>query len=127
MVQTFFVGNVDEDGRRLVKCAFDCLSAAVAMVRPDTMYRDVGNTITKVRPFPPITNQMTSLRGHRCTCRFCVHVQRRHMREHRRQAPLTQWGERHCAPSDCPLVIDLLAAFVVNLLAASAIDLLAAL
>jgi methionyl aminopeptidase len=50
-VQTFFVGNVDEDGRRLVKCAFDCLSAAVAMVRPDTMYRDVGNTITKVRPF----------------------------------------------------------------------------
>jgi methionine aminopeptidase len=69
-VQTFFVGNVDEDGRRLVKCAFDCLSAAVAMVRPDTMYRDVGNTITKVRPFPPITNEMTSLRGHRCTCGF---------------------------------------------------------
>lgn len=47
--QTFLVGNVDEDGRRLVKCAFDCLAGAMAMVRPDTMYRDIGNTIQKVR------------------------------------------------------------------------------
>eukprot|EP01038_Epipyxis_sp_PR26KG_P006187 gene6187-8521_t len=46
--ETFFVGDVDEDAVRLVKCAYDTLSAAVAMVRPGTMYRDLGDTITRV-------------------------------------------------------------------------------
>ena len=42
------MGNVDEDGRKLVKCAFDCLAGAMEMVKPGTMYRDMGTTITKV-------------------------------------------------------------------------------
>jgi methionine aminopeptidase len=47
--QTFFVGDCDEDAHRLVKCAFDCLAGALELCRPGTMYRDVGNTIQKVR------------------------------------------------------------------------------
>jgi methionyl aminopeptidase len=46
--ETFCVGNVDEEGRRVVKTAFDCLSYAVEMVRPGTLYRDLGNIIQKV-------------------------------------------------------------------------------
>ena len=54
------VGNVDADGRKLVRCAFECLQAccaalcrvlnsrrqaALALVRPGTLYRDVGPVI----------------------------------------------------------------------------------
>lgn len=46
--ETFCVGNVDEEGRRVVKTAFDCLAYAVEMVRPGTLYRDLGNIIQKV-------------------------------------------------------------------------------
>lgn len=116
-MQTFFVGNVDEDGRRLVKCAFDCLSAAVAMVKPDTMYRDVGNTITKVRPLSHMMDPSilcTCVRGsvwrlmHTldlsiwCTCRD-------------QASGTTDPGRRTASRSDCPLVMALLAAFVLDL------------
>lgn len=43
---TFLVGNVDADGVRLVKTAFECLKAAVSLVRPGTMYRELGKHIT---------------------------------------------------------------------------------
>lgn len=46
--ETFFVGNVDSDGRRLVEAAFNALAASVAMVKPGTLYRDFGTTISKV-------------------------------------------------------------------------------
>eukprot|EP00550_Attheya_septentrionalis_P006556 CAMPEP_0198287386 /NCGR_PEP_ID=MMETSP1449-20131203/6224_1 /TAXON_ID=420275 /ORGANISM="Attheya septentrionalis, Strain CCMP2084" /LENGTH=415 /DNA_ID=CAMNT_0043985337 /DNA_START=164 /DNA_END=1411 /DNA_ORIENTATION=+ len=46
--ETFFIGKVDEDGERLVKTAFDCLAAALAMVKPGTLYRDLGTTIQKL-------------------------------------------------------------------------------
>lgn len=45
--ETFFVGNVDEGGRNVVRTAFACLTDAIAMVRPGTMYRDLGKTISK--------------------------------------------------------------------------------
>ena len=45
--ETFCVGNVDADGRRLVQTAFECLSAALAMVRPGTLYRDLGTVIER--------------------------------------------------------------------------------
>ncbi|ETW04877.1 methionine aminopeptidase, type I [Aphanomyces invadans] len=45
---TFLVGKVDADGVRLVKTAFDCLATAIAMVKPGTMYRDLGREITAV-------------------------------------------------------------------------------
>ena len=43
--ETFCVGNVDADGRRLVETAFECLQSALAMVKPGTLYRDLGSTI----------------------------------------------------------------------------------
>lgn len=46
--ETLFVGDVDEDGKRLVKTAYDCLAAATAEVKPSVRYRDVGQHIQKV-------------------------------------------------------------------------------
>lgn len=45
--ETFCVGNVDDDGRRLVKTSFDCLATALSMVKPGTLYRDLGTAIEK--------------------------------------------------------------------------------
>lgn len=42
------VGNVDERGAELIETAFRCLSAAVDMVQPGAMYRDLGATIGKI-------------------------------------------------------------------------------
>lgn len=46
--ETFLVGNVGEEGKKLVRTAFECLQSAVALVRPGTMYRDLGTAIGKV-------------------------------------------------------------------------------
>jgi len=46
--ETFMVGNVDEEGRKLVKCAFECLQSALAACKPGTLYRDLGAKINKV-------------------------------------------------------------------------------
>eukprot|EP00607_Mallomonas_marina_P000641 CAMPEP_0182428266 /NCGR_PEP_ID=MMETSP1167-20130531/21829_1 /TAXON_ID=2988 /ORGANISM="Mallomonas Sp, Strain CCMP3275" /LENGTH=317 /DNA_ID=CAMNT_0024611043 /DNA_START=296 /DNA_END=1246 /DNA_ORIENTATION=- len=46
--ETFMVGAVDEDSKRLVECAYKCLTTAVALVRPGTMYRDLGDAIERV-------------------------------------------------------------------------------
>ena len=46
--ETYLVGAVDEAGRRLVQCAYECLAAAVNMCRPGVMYRDLGDSIQKV-------------------------------------------------------------------------------
>jgi methionine aminopeptidase len=46
------VGNVDAEGQKLVKCAFDCLAGAFASIKPGkTMYQDVGKVISKVRVY----------------------------------------------------------------------------
>lgn len=45
--ETFLVGKVDEDGKRLVKTAFECLQNSLAMVKPGTLYRDLGTKIHK--------------------------------------------------------------------------------
>ena len=45
--ETFCVGNVDEDGKKLIKTAFECLQNALAMVKPGTLYRDLGTKIHK--------------------------------------------------------------------------------
>ena len=39
---------MDEEGAGLVETAFSCLSAAVAMVQPGAMYRDLGSSIGKI-------------------------------------------------------------------------------
>lgn len=46
--QTFLVGNVDQEGTDLVEIAFLCLSAAIDLVQPRAMYRDLGNAIGRV-------------------------------------------------------------------------------
>ncbi len=46
--ETFLVGPVDDDGRRLVETSFRCLAAAIEMVKPGTLYRDFGTAISKV-------------------------------------------------------------------------------
>lgn len=42
------MGQVDEDGKRLVQTAYDCLSEAIATVKPGVLYRDLGAIISKV-------------------------------------------------------------------------------
>ncbi len=37
--ETFLVGNVDDDTVRLVKCAYESLGAAIAISKPNAMYK----------------------------------------------------------------------------------------
>mmetsp|Transcript_51905 Transcript_51905/g.105681 ORF Transcript_51905/g.105681 Transcript_51905/m.105681 type:complete len:461 (-) Transcript_51905:300-1682(-) len=46
--ETLLVGNCDEESVKLVKCAYDCLKAACEMIKPGTMYRDLGGAIAHV-------------------------------------------------------------------------------
>jgi len=46
--ETFCVGKVNPEGRQLVQTAFECLSAALDLVKPGTLYRDLGTAIHKV-------------------------------------------------------------------------------
>jgi methionyl aminopeptidase len=45
--ETFCVGKVDAPGQMLVQTAFECLQAAMDMVKPGTLYRDLGTVIEK--------------------------------------------------------------------------------
>lgn len=47
MNETFMIGNVDEESKRLVKNAYECLAAAVDICRPGLFYRDLGGPITR--------------------------------------------------------------------------------
>jgi methionyl aminopeptidase len=46
--ETYLIGNVDEDGKRLVQTSFACLQAAMELVKPGTLYRDLGVAIERV-------------------------------------------------------------------------------
>jgi methionyl aminopeptidase len=48
MNETYLVGKVDEAGRKLVRCAYECLRAAVAMCKPGVFYRDLGDVISRI-------------------------------------------------------------------------------
>lgn len=43
--ETFFVGNVSEKHKNLVKVTYESLAKAIAMVRPGERFRDLGNVI----------------------------------------------------------------------------------
>mmetsp|Transcript_7853 Transcript_7853/g.7433 ORF Transcript_7853/g.7433 Transcript_7853/m.7433 type:complete len:413 (-) Transcript_7853:180-1418(-) len=45
--ETFLVGQVDDDGKRLVRTAFQCLANALDKVKPGVLYRDLGTVISK--------------------------------------------------------------------------------
>lgn len=46
--ETFFIGSVDEESKRLVRTTYEALKEAVKQIRPGTMYRSLGQIITKV-------------------------------------------------------------------------------
>ena len=46
--ETLFVGEVDEEGKNLVRTAYECLDAAIKNVKPGMRYRDMGQYIQKV-------------------------------------------------------------------------------
>ncbi len=45
--ETYCIGHVDDKGRKLVQTTKECLDKAIGLVRPGTLYRDVGNVIQK--------------------------------------------------------------------------------
>ncbi|KAL3875991.1 hypothetical protein ACJMK2_033883 [Sinanodonta woodiana] len=45
--ETFYVGNVDEKYKKLVRVSYECLMNSIAEVKPGTRYRDVGTVIQK--------------------------------------------------------------------------------
>ncbi|KAI8052021.1 MetAP 1 [Syncephalis plumigaleata] len=45
--ETYLVGKVDEAGKKLVQNARECLEKAIAMVKPGTLYRELGTVIEK--------------------------------------------------------------------------------
>lgn len=45
--ETFLIGNVDPKSKKLVQVTKEALDKAIAIVKPGTMYRDVGQVISK--------------------------------------------------------------------------------
>lgn len=45
--ETFFVGQVNEESKQLVKVTYECLSQAIDAVKPGVKYREIGNIIQK--------------------------------------------------------------------------------
>jgi methionyl aminopeptidase len=41
------VGEVDEEGKKLIKVTHDALMKAIAACKPGVRYRDIGDIITK--------------------------------------------------------------------------------
>ena len=46
--ETFFVGNVGESSKLLVKTTYDSLMKAIEYCKPNAMYREIGNIISNV-------------------------------------------------------------------------------
>eukprot|EP00252_Welwitschia_mirabilis_P026313 TRINITY_DN858_c0_g1_i1.p1 TRINITY_DN858_c0_g1~~TRINITY_DN858_c0_g1_i1.p1 ORF type:complete len:401 (-),score=77.76 TRINITY_DN858_c0_g1_i1:489-1691(-) len=45
--ETFFVGKVDDASKQLVKCTYECLEKAIAIVKPGVRFREVGEVINR--------------------------------------------------------------------------------
>ncbi|KAJ8670675.1 hypothetical protein QAD02_001934 [Eretmocerus hayati] len=45
--ETFFVGNVKPEVKKLVQVTYECLSKAIEIVKPGEKYREIGNVIQK--------------------------------------------------------------------------------
>lgn len=45
--ETYFVGNVDEESRKLIQCTYECLEKAIAIVKPGVRYREIGEVINR--------------------------------------------------------------------------------
>lgn len=44
--ETFLIGNVSEEARQLVATTHECLERAIAYVKPQALYRELGSIIT---------------------------------------------------------------------------------
>ena len=53
--ETFYVGHVDKDSRRLVEGAYLSLMEAISMCKPGIMYRELGSTIQRVASIHKLT------------------------------------------------------------------------
>ena len=45
--ETFAVGEIDEDSKRLIQVTYDCLMKAIASVKPGVRFRDLGEVISE--------------------------------------------------------------------------------
>lgn len=45
--ETFLVGECDEESKKLVRVAYECLHKAIELVKPGTRYRDIGEAISR--------------------------------------------------------------------------------
>jgi methionine aminopeptidase len=45
--ETYFVGDVDEASKQLVRCTYECLEKAIAIVKPGVRFREVGEIINR--------------------------------------------------------------------------------
>ena len=46
--ETFLIGNVSENARRVVQCAFNCLYLAIRAIKPGSRVADIGRAIVPV-------------------------------------------------------------------------------
>ncbi|XP_020576321.1 methionine aminopeptidase 1A isoform X1 [Phalaenopsis equestris] len=61
--ETYFVGNVDEESQRLVRCTYECLEKAISIVKPGVRFREVGEVI----------NRHASISGFSVVKSYCGH------------------------------------------------------
>lgn len=45
--ETYLVGEVDKESEHLVSCAYNSLMKAIEICKPGTLYKEVGNVISK--------------------------------------------------------------------------------
>jgi methionyl aminopeptidase len=45
--ETFFVGNVDEESRKLVQVTYECLEKAISIVKPGMRFREIGEIVNR--------------------------------------------------------------------------------
>uniref|UniRef100_A0A5S6R6A4 Methionine aminopeptidase n=1 Tax=Trichuris muris TaxID=70415 RepID=A0A5S6R6A4_TRIMR len=45
--ETFFVGNVSDSAKQLVRVTYECLTESIKIVKPGTKYREIGGVIEK--------------------------------------------------------------------------------
>jgi methionyl aminopeptidase len=43
--ETYPVGKIDEDSRKLIRTARECLDEAIKLCRPGALFRDLGKTM----------------------------------------------------------------------------------
>ncbi|KMZ74959.1 Methionine aminopeptidase 1A, partial [Zostera marina] len=45
--ETYFVGNVDDSSKKLVRATYECLEKAISIVKPGVRFREIGEVINR--------------------------------------------------------------------------------